>query len=664
VFILVFLIQWFSITWLINYYEREKITNNLINIKDKFYQLEILHGEKLGSLIDIYESSTDENKRMLNMNANLPLYNMFYVFDKENSLIYGNEWQAFFSYILSKELNKHFFLFKHVSNVYMVSYRQKYDRNNVLKYHYYYVSVYPEIDLTSTFYQIFSIESLKVSNEQKLRTLYQKLTDNKMVKDFEFITIDSSFKYGIFAQFDLNNKPVMFYISEYQREIYQFMSKFFFFYLAVLFISFLTLSIFSYRVISNKIFYAISILVEKMKSISLEPQKISPVSKKTHGEILEVYHYFNEMVDSINNYQNDLSKINELFERIQVGLFWLDYKKNIVQCNQTFINIFKIESPVGKHFNDIIDVDIDNFSWKNNKYEIASYIQTQNFLDLSISFYRDGEGENLEYFGIVNDITEELRQENIRKTLEMELIRINKLSEVGKRVQGIVHNLNSPLNSIIGFAKLIDEEYHDIAQISTFSNLYKDIHKIITNAQSMSYTIKNILYKTKDDSIAMAQPININELLKQELSFCQHDLFFKHNVVLTLNLANNLPDIFLVYSDISQIFQTLFNNAMEAMYNRTDNKLFITSFFDSDFVGFTIQDNGIGMREQVKQRIFETGYTTKILTDSSGFGIGLPLALSIIQKNKGKIEILSELDKGTKIIISFPLNDNITGEKR
>jgi len=252
--------------------------------------------------------------------------------------------------------------------------------------------------------------------------------------------------------------------------------------------------------------------------------------------------------------------------------------------------------------------------------------------------------------------TQMLHHEKIKTHLEMELVRINKLSELGKRIEGVVHNLNTPLNSVIGYAQLLENEVTELyTTLNIESESKQDIQKIISNAKSMSDIIKQLLYKTRDDSFSMPQTIQINSLIKQELDFCQHNLFFKHNVMLSTNLAPDLPEIDIVYGDISQVFQSVFNNAIDAMAHSTEKILTVTSWYTDGFVVFTIQDTGIGMSDEVKEHIFETGFTTKTQTESSGFGIGLALSKMIMDKVGGWIRVSSATGMGTSVSIGIPM---------
>ena len=188
----------------------------------------------------------------------------------------------------------------------------------------------------------------------------------------------------------------------------------------------------------------------------------------------------------------------------------------------------------------------------------------------------------------------------------------------------------------------------------------RDILKILETARSMSSVINMLLHKTLDDSIAMTRPVNLNSLLKQELAFCAHDLYFKHNIQLVMNLDANISDIYLVYGDISQVFQTIFNNAIDAMMGRKERILTVTSFISEKIIGFSVKDTGVGIPDSIINNIFDLSFTTKKQTDSSGFGIGLPLAKNIIDKLGGTIEVSSQEGVGTEFVVKLIIENVMT----
>ena len=533
IFIIVFFIQWIVVSWIIYAHEQNNINEYLVNIKDNVTQTVDTQRNLFYGLIDTYHTNITSTNLERIINRALRPNTMFFVFSQTDELIYGQYWEDLSELI---SYNSTFPIDFYFTDAGFSTYTVLGVTDH--EYNFYYVYRYTEPFIPYFYFQTITIERLRLSNDRYHRFLSHKSFEH----EFSIYPYDSVFSFGVYAQRDVNGHPAILHIYQYPREVNLFMQRSFFVIIFIFIFSFLILTIFSYNIISKKIFNPISIMVNKMKSISNEPEHITPVNIETHDEILQIFDHFNEMINSINHAKNS---------------------------------------------------------------------------------------------------------EQIHRALELELIRINRLSELGKRIEGVVHNLNSPLNSIVGYAQLLSEE------MKGNENINNDLQRIISNGRKMTEMIKLLLHKTRDDSIAMPVPVNINNMLNQELSFCLHDLFFKHNVKLNMKLADNIPDLNLVYGDISQIFQTLFNNAMDAMKDSPVKVLTVASYLSEDYVVFTVEDTGVGMSAEVMDNLFKIGFTTKTQTESSGFGIGLALVKTILDKLKGKIIIESIENKGTEVCVQL-----------
>ncbi|MCL2063874.1 MAG: ATP-binding protein [Candidatus Cloacimonetes bacterium] len=641
IFIVVFSIQWSAIYWFSNRYEQEEIQTILSVIKQGVVESDDLHHEKLLLLRNIYLMNRNRIDQYERLRVEIEQSSLFYVFNEHKETVFGYEWRNFTDFIASYDILPTKFLYFDNVSVYRVSTELDVLPNGNIGNRYVYISMYRAPIIAQFDFMTIPFSWFGYSIDKQLQFAYKHLQNQTVYKEYTFLPVDSATTFGIYSQFDITGNRVLVHLYEYPREIYQFLRNTYFLIIFILIVSLLVLTIVSFAVISNKIFNPLWKLVDKMKSISKEPEQISFVDKTVRGEILQIGTFFNEMILSIKAYQSELSIAQELFEKINIGIFWLDENEKIKLCNNAFKDIFELKQTAAVNIKDLIPFEMFKHG---KKLEINPFYYAKLDKELSISIHNYQHDNIIEYFGIVSDITEEIKMEKARRSLELELVRINRLSEMGRRVQSIVHNLNTPLNSVIGFAQLISDE----------DPKNEDIKKIIMTASSMSDIIKYLLQKTVDDSIAMPIVVNINKLLNQELMFCNHDLFFKHNVTLELNLADDIPDLNLVYGDIAQVFQTLFNNAMEAMYESKNKNLFISSFVSEGYVCFSVRDSGIGMRPEICARIFELKYSTKTMTSSGGFGIGLPLAKAIIDKLEGKIEVRSEADVGTEFIIYLP----------
>ena len=152
----------------------------------------------------------------------------------------------------------------------------------------------------------------------------------------------------------------------------------------------------------------------------------------------------------------------------------------------------------------------------------------------------------------------------------------------------------------------------------------------------------------------MPQNINVNEVINDELEMCEHNIFFKHYVVVNKNLSDDIKFTNAVYSDISLCIANILNNAIDAMQNSIDKELTIKSFMQDDYIVIQISDSGCGIAEENFDKIFDINYSSKLDNNNGGYGIGLALTKAIIEKSNGKIEVSSIINKGTTFTLYFP----------
>ncbi|MCD4795959.1 MAG: HAMP domain-containing histidine kinase [Candidatus Cloacimonetes bacterium] len=200
------------------------------------------------------------------------------------------------------------------------------------------------------------------------------------------------------------------------------------------------------------------------------------------------------------------------------------------------------------------------------------------------------------------------------------------------------------MNSILGYAQLIKKDNKD----------NKDVDKIIDAGKNMAHSVKGLLNKVKKCNVSMMSPININELVTEELNLCNHNLFFKHYVILTKNLQKDLPEVKAVYGDISLCVANILNNAIESLKNSVDKNIKVRTYKTDKMIAIEIQDSGEGIAEKNFKKIFETYFTTKVGKEGSGFGLGLAITKNIIERYNGKITMSSQLEIGTTFTILLP----------
>ncbi len=243
-------------------------------------------------------------------------------------------------------------------------------------------------------------------------------------------------------------------------------------------------------------------------------------------------------------------------------------------------------------------------------------------------------------------------------------------------VQGSIHNLNNPLSAISGNAQLLEMGLEDLMMYlskneeNLDTKLYDDLFgkvarlslflsNILDSTDKMRDIIVSFLTKWRKDNNSQEDIIDINEFLKLELNYLDCNAVFKNNVLKKYEFSDNIPKTWGVYSDFSQAFHNLVNNAIDAMHNSENKELKILSKHDDEFIYIEIHDTGCGISEENKQRIFDEFFTTKehIGCDSDapeGTGLGLSNCVELMRPYGADFLIDSEVGKGTKIVWRIP----------
>ncbi len=241
-------------------------------------------------------------------------------------------------------------------------------------------------------------------------------------------------------------------------------------------------------------------------------------------------------------------------------------------------------------------------------------------------------------------IVERKESERDRLELQKQLQHADRLALVGEMAAGVAHELNEPLGSILGFAQLVKKIPEFPGQAES------DIDKIIKAALYSREMIKKLMFFTRQAS-SKSGKINLNDVVEDSLYFfeakCQ-----KTGIELEKSLAPGIPEIQGDQSSFNQVLINLVVNSIHAMPRGGDLKI-RTSFNDNNVI-LIVEDTGMGMSEEVKNKIFLPFFTTKDV--EQGTGLGLAVVHNIVTSHKGKIKFNSEVGRGTRFEIHLPIS--------
>jgi two-component system, NtrC family, sensor kinase len=243
--------------------------------------------------------------------------------------------------------------------------------------------------------------------------------------------------------------------------------------------------------------------------------------------------------------------------------------------------------------------------------------------------------ENSRNYNALLKTTEEL------KLTQAQMIQAAKLAAVGELAGGIAHEINNPLQILLGHIQLI--------QLGR--DLPKRIEIVKEQVEKISQIVRRLLnFSRKVPEDFKLELVNINFAIQEMTTFMSYQ--FKYNdIELILKLDPALP---LVYGNkiyLQQVFLNLMINAKDAMPE--GGKLVIETKLENGNVIIKFSDTGVGIPDDIKDKIFEPFFTTK---GSKGTGLGLSISRWIIRKHNGEIKVESQQGKGSTFTITLPLN--------
>jgi PAS domain S-box-containing protein len=259
---------------------------------------------------------------------------------------------------------------------------------------------------------------------------------------------------------------------------------------------------------------------------------------------------------------------------------------------------------------------------------------------------RTEDGKPLMMFGTHADITgrkwAEAENLQLRDKAEMS----SHLAAVGEMAAGIAHEINNPLTGVIGFSELLSERQDLSADV-------KDQLKIIADGGNRVKDIVKRMLTFARQIKPIRTSANIHELIDSTLEIRSYVLKTA-NIEVVKYYDPDLPWVTVDPGQMQQVFLNLIVNAEYAMKKaHGKGTLVITTGKKDGHICISFKDDGIGMSQEIKDKIFHPFFTTKQVNEGTGLGLGL--SRSIVLEHGGTIEVESEIGQGADFIIKLPI---------
>jgi signal transduction histidine kinase len=276
--------------------------------------------------------------------------------------------------------------------------------------------------------------------------------------------------------------------------------------------------------------------------------------------------------------------------------------------------------------------------------------------ETNVFFLIDETGAKTGFISLIRDISEKIRLEKNRQTLESQFFQAQKMESVGRLAGGVAHDFNNMLTVILGVSG------QALEQLSPQNPLYTDLQDIVAAGERSRDITRQLLAFARKQAIS-PQLLHLNGTLEDMLKMLRR--LIGEDIELSWRPGADLWPVNMDPSQLDQILANLCVNARDAMPG--GGKLRIETrnthlddpfcaehigFLPGDYVELSVSDTGCGMGDDVQAHLFEPFFTTKEV--GRGTGLGLATVYGIVHQNHGFIDVKSRVDEGTLITIFLP----------
>ncbi|BCB97077.1 hypothetical protein JZK55_19990 [Dissulfurispira thermophila] len=345
-------------------------------------------------------------------------------------------------------------------------------------------------------------------------------------------------------------------------------------------------------------------------------------------------------------YLAEKSKLATIIESLSDGLFVTDKDGAIISFNNAASRItgYSVAEVAGLPYNKFFGMLSNSMPMiemnKNTELNIQTKNGQQLILSITSALVKNSDGEEIGKVFTFRDITEEKQRQEIYHKTE-------KLVALGQLSAGIAHEMNTPLGSILGYARLLLKN-------KNLDDMQRERLEIIAEqAKRSSAIIKGLLNfaRQSNPSLRNIKETNINDVLTGVLKLLQTEIE-KYSI----NVLTDLEKLPPIRADVRQIEQAILNiilNAIQAVKDiRNNRSIQIKTSYRENLIYIIIRDNGKGIPEDIKSKIFDPFFTTKPVGE--GTGLGLSISAGIISEHGGSIDVESIEGRGAEFIIKLP----------
>ncbi len=408
---------------------------------------------------------------------------------------------------------------------------------------------------------------------------------------------------------------------------------------------------------------------ESIPDVSLAMLSIILLSSSNALESLELYTMIRQINENIRKKEN----YKMLFEAAPDGVEVLDARGNIVDCNRTqgMLLGYSQDELIGNHttrfFRDRSEAQFEaRLHALKEKGSLECELELVGKDGGIIPVSRKGSaiydkwGKFVGYVVYNRDLSRRRREEEEKKKLEAELRRAQKMEAIGTLAGGVAHDLNNVLGGLVSYPDLL------LMQVPEDSPLRGPMLTIQKSGKKAAAIVQDLLTLARR-GVSIAEAVNLNDIVSDHFKTLEQEKIqsIHPHVRFEVRLEKDLPDMVGSPVHLSKTVMNLLSNASEAMSDTGTVTVSTESCYVDrpiagydmvkigEYVTLTVSDEGTGMSEEEKRRIFEPFYTKKVM-GRSGTGLGMAVVWGTVKDHSGYIDIQSAEGEGTTITLYFP----------
>ena len=381
-------------------------------------------------------------------------------------------------------------------------------------------------------------------------------------------------------------------------------------------------------------------LIESVKKVTSGEEAIMKTTEIDENQAGELVNVFRSIKQNINEIERQKKQIETILLHMTDGVIAFSIEGKIIHINPAAKDLLKIdekEDTFDKIFNKIkLNVNLEKIIYLENWTSSEERLTVgDKYLNLFFVPFHDENDRRDGIIVVIQDVTEHVKLDNMRKEF----------------VADVSHELKTPITSIMGYADTLLEGEYDREMQNKFLNV------ISSEARRMARLVTDLLTLSKYDNkkIEVEETVfDLGDLTKK----CQERLRFeieKKSQNVECFVTANVPPVEADKYGIERVILNILSNAIKYTPENGNIKIYVGFVYNDAYI--KVIDNGIGISETDLSRIFERFYRADKARsrEMGGTGLGLAIAKEILDKNRGSIDIKSQLGKGTEVIIRIPV---------